>query len=36
MWEVDATELPKVGSKVTLRLRPRAKGAPTTRPRAKR
>ena len=36
MWEVDATELPKVGSKVTLRLRPRAKGAATTRPRAKK
>ena len=36
MWQVDATELPKVGSKVTLRLRPQAKGGATTRPRSKR
>jgi len=36
MWQVDATELPKVRSKVTLRLRPHAKGAPTTRPHSKR
>ena len=30
MWQVDATRLPKVGSKVTLRLRPQAKPAPKT------
>jgi len=28
MWQVDATELPKVGSKVTLRLRPQVQPAP--------
>ena len=28
VWQVDATELPKVGSKVTLRLRPRVQPAP--------
>ena len=27
MWQVDATELPKVGSEVTLRLRPKARPA---------
>jgi len=36
MWEVDATKLPKVGSKVTLRLRPKPKGAVTTRPRSRK
>jgi hypothetical protein len=30
MWQVDATELPKVGSKVTLRLRPQVKPASKT------
>jgi hypothetical protein len=30
MWQVDATELPKVGTKVTLRLRPRVQPAPKT------
>ena len=30
MWQVDATKLPKVGSKVTLRLRPRVKPASKT------
>ncbi|MDP6544342.1 MAG: YdjY domain-containing protein [Phycisphaerae bacterium] len=33
MWRVDAAELPKVGTKVTLRLRPKPKPAATTRPR---
>lgn len=28
MWEVDPTHLPKLGSKVTLRLRPQARSAP--------
>ena len=36
MWQVDATRLPKVGTKVTLRLRPQAKGAPITRRRSKK
>ena len=30
MWQIGATTLPKVGSKVTLRLRPRVKAASTT------
>jgi hypothetical protein len=30
MWQIDATKLPKVGSKVTLRLRPRNKPAART------
>ena len=30
MWQVDATKLPKVGTKVTLRLRPQVKPAPRT------
>ncbi|MCH8043398.1 MAG: hypothetical protein IID44_06725 [Planctomycetes bacterium] len=30
MWQVDARKLPKVGSKVTLRLRPQVKPAPKT------
>ena len=30
MWQVDASELPKVGSKVTLRLRPHNKSATKT------
>jgi len=36
MWRVDATDLPKVGAKVTLRLRPKARLAPTTRPSLKK
>jgi len=28
MWQVDPTELPKVGSKVTLRFRPKVQSAP--------
>jgi len=31
MWQVDATKLPKVGSKVTLRLRPKRNDTPKTR-----
>jgi len=31
MWQVDPTELPKVGSKVTLRLRPTVQPAPNAR-----
>ena len=30
MWEVDTTKVPKVGSKVTLRLRPQNKPAAKT------
>ena len=30
MWQIDATHLPKVGSKVTLRLRPQVKPASKT------
>ena len=30
MWQVDPTELPKAGTKVTLRLRPKLRGAPKT------
>lgn len=30
MWQVDADKLPKIGSKVTLRLRPQVKPAPKT------
>jgi hypothetical protein len=36
MWRIDATDLPKVGSKVTLRLRPKIKPAPTTRPKSRK
>jgi hypothetical protein len=31
MWQVDAAELPRVGSKVTLRLRPQVRPAPNAR-----
>ena len=30
MWQIDATELPDVGTKVTLRLRPKVRPAPST------
>ena len=35
-WRVDATKLPKVGSKVMLRLRPKRRAASTTRPKPKK
>jgi hypothetical protein len=35
-WRIDATELPKVGTKVTLRLRLKRRVASTTRPKSKK